>query len=553
MHKPFWKPNRLPLFGGLTLLLALPVSCVGSRSRDLLSSRLKDSNSRGLQSISEDKESPAYLAALEFDQWLKNQLPKEKSAQLESSCRSNLKHSPFCYSVLNYSELESRRELFKEKQKKRTSSRAVIAKFKNGAVSNWLDLRFSPVMASLRGLARIRPQEIELLRSKALAEQACPNNISISLAAFLEDQLPNKIAYSALAELYEKGGKCPTETPGDSETLTTRAGLFYLADNQLQKAEACFKISAQDKDAFRSRALYWLAKIYQDRGDSSAARETLKELRAKYPFSFHTLMALHSAKEDPGAVLKRSNPSLLTRSEQVPELNNLIEQVELLNENGFQRSSEKVLSWILAVSEKAEPEFMIYVSDIKHSQGNYLSQLQILSNVLYANPHLTSKSLMERYFPRLYFPIFEKHSRGLDPYLLMSIARRESAFNPRAVSRARAKGLMQISPHTQRRLSSTRNVFDPEANISIGSRYIGDLIKRSNGFIHLALAGYNAGPNRVDLWLARYPSSDPVLFIDLIPFRETREYVASVLRNYYWYRRLHSDENPQPINTILKN
>jgi soluble lytic murein transglycosylase len=408
-------------------------------------------------------------------------------------------------------------------------------------------------MSSLRGLNRSKPEEIENLRKKALVEDACPNNIAIALAAFLEDGLPNKSSYSTLAELYEKGGKCPLENPGDSETLTTRAGLLYLADNQHQKAESCFKTSSQDKDAFRSRALYWLSKVYQEKGESSLARETLKELKTKYPFSFHTLMALHSNKEDPGAVLKKSNPSLITRSEHVPQLNNLIEQVELLNENGFPKSAEKVLSWILTDSEKAEPELMIYVSDLKQSQGNYLGQLQILTDVLYANPHLTSKSTMERYFPKLYFPVFEKHSQGLDPYLLMSIARRESAFNPRAVSRARAKGLMQIAPQTQRRLSSTKNAFDPEANISMGSRYISNLVKRSNGLIHLALAGYNAGPNRVDLWVARYPTSDPVLFIDLIPFRETREYVASVLRNYYWYRRLHTEDHPQSIDSILKN
>lgn len=553
MVNRFHKFKGLTLFGGIGFILALAVSCVGGRSRDLLSPYLKEQKNRGLQSVAIDKTSAAYLASFQFDQWLKNQLSKDQSSQLESSCRSDIGHSPFCYSITNFSELEARREALKAKQKSRSFPRILRPQFKNGMVSNWIELRFSPVMSSLRGLSRVKPQEIETLRSKALTEETCPNNIAISLAAFLEDQLPTKTSYSALAELYEKGGKCPSEIPGDSETLMTRAGLLYFADNQLPKAETCFKNSSLDKDAFRSRALYWLSKVYQAKGESSLARETLKELKAKYPFSFHTLMAMHSEREDPGALLKRSNPNLLTRSEQVPQLNNLIEQAELLNENGFQKSADKVLSWVLSDSEKAEPEFMIYVSDIKQSQGNYLSQLQILTGVLYANPQLTSKSLMERYFPKLYFPIFEKHSQGLDPYLLMSIARRESAFNPKAVSRARAKGLMQISPHTQRRLSSTKNVFDPEANISIGSRYVSDLVKRSNGFIHLALAGYNAGPNRVDLWLARYPSSDPVLFIDLIPFRETREYVASVLRNYYWYRRLHSDDSSQPINTILKN
>jgi len=553
MVKPLQKLNRISFFAVTALLMLLAISCVGGRSRELSSSYLRDQKNRAPQSETANRNSPSYLVSLEFDQWLKNQLPQEKATRLEAACRSDIKHSPFCYSILNFSNLESRREAAKSKQKRKTTARVIVPKIKNGTISNWIDLRFSSVMASLRGLNRVKPKDIETLQVKALVEEACPNNIAISLATFLEDDLPNKASYSSLAALYERGGKCPTETPGDSEILMTRAGLLYLADNQLQKAESCFKISSKDKDAFRARALYWLSKIYQEKGESSLARETLKELKTKYPFSFHTLMALFSNKEDPGALLKNSNPSLITRSEQVPELNNLVEQAELLSNNGFHKSADKVISWILTDSERAEPELMIYVSDLKQSHGNTLGQLQILTDVLYSNPHLTSKSTMERYFPKLYFPVFEKHSQGLDPYLLMSIARRESAFNPRAVSRARAKGLMQIAPHTQRRLSSIKNVFDPEANISIGSRYISDLIKRSNGLIHLALAGYNAGPNRVDLWLARYPTSDPVLFIDLIPFKETREYVASVLRNYYWYRRLNSDNSPQSIDSIIKN
>lgn len=542
MSRPLSITTHLSLWGTLGLIVAIATSCVGGRGRQ-----------RGPQSLPIGKDSPTYLSALEFDQWIKKQLPTEESTKLQSSCRADIKHSPFCYSIVNFAQLESRRELDKTKQKSRNHARILIPKIKNGAVTNWLDLRFSPVLATLKGLHRLKPNEIEILRIKALAEAGCPNNISISVASFLEDQLPNRISYSALADLYEKGSRCPTEVPGDAEILSTRAGLLYFADNQLQKAEACFKKSSQDSQAFRARALYWLSKVYQERGESSLARETIKELKTQYPFSFHTLMALHSEKEDPGIVLKKSSPTLLTRSEQAPQLNNLIEQVEILNEGGFYKSSDRVLSWILSDSERAEPEFMIYVSDIKQAQGNYLSQLKILSDILYANPHLTSKSLMERYFPKLYFPVFEKHSQGLDPYLLMSIARRESAFNPRAVSRARAKGLMQISPHTQRRLSSTKNVFDPEANISMGSRYISALIKRQNGLIHLALAAYNAGPNRVDIWTSRYPTSDPVLFVDLIPFRETREYVASVLRNYYWYRRLHSQSSPVPIESILSN
>ena len=492
-----------------------------------------------------------YEAAYQFDQWLKGHLSQESAQQYHQGCQDNLQHSPFCFSVLNFFQLEARRLIQQDLPKRKTTSKSISPKIKKDSITNWIELRFSPVVATLRGLNRVKPTDIELLKTKALAETACPNNIAVSLAAFLEDQLPSQVSYSLLGQLYEKGGACPSENPGDSETLMTRAGLMYWAGGEKSRAESCFQTSAKDKDAFRSRALYWLSRIYQESGQSSRFKETLNELKTQYPFSFHTLMALHGVKEDPGSILKTSATAPRSRSEQAPQLNNLIEQVEILHDQGFQQSADKVLSWIISDSERAEPEFMLYVSDFKHSHGNTLGQLKILTNILYANPQLTNKAIMERYFPKLYFPVFEKHSQGLDPYLLMSIARRESAFNPKAVSRARAKGLMQISPGTHRRLSSTKNIFDPEANISVGSRYLADLIKKSNGFIHLALAGYNAGPNRVDLWVARYATTDPVLFIDLIPFKETREYVASVLRNYYWYRRLHEEEKPATIEALL--
>lgn len=491
--------------------------------------------------------------ALQFDQWLRKHLSSKSAAQFEKQCREVPGSSLFCYSVNHFDELEKQRKTYQTSSQRRPRIKKVKTQIKKDQVLNWIELRFSPVMATLSSLKRLKKNEVEILKGMALKETACPNNIAVSLAAFLEDDLPEKIQYQTIAELYQKGAQCPPDNPGESETLMTRAGLMFLAANNLQSAELCFKKASEDPDAFRSRALYWLHRIYQDSGKTFLSKKTIDELKKLYPFSFHTLMALNAMREDPGAILKKPAPDVLTRSEQAPQLNNLIEQAEILNTHGFSQSADRVLSWILSDSEKAEPEFMIYVSDLNHSQGNYLNQLRILTSILYGNPKLSSKALMERYFPKLYFPIFEKHSGGLDPYLLMSIARRESAFNPKAVSVARAKGLMQISPGTQRRLSSKKkSIYDPEHNISIGSRYLSDLIKKSDGSIHLALAGYNAGPKRVDIWTARYPTSDPILFIDLIPYRETREYVASVLRNYYWYRRLHAEEESTSFNSLLK-
>jgi soluble lytic murein transglycosylase len=86
-------------------------------------------------------------------------------------------------------------------------------------------------------------------------------------------------------------------------------------------------------------------------------------------------------------------------------------------------------------------------------------------------------------------------------------------------------------------------LMDPRTNVQVGVRYFSGLLQRFGGEAELALAAYNAGPERVEQWLSRYPADDRLLFVDLIPFRETREYVASIARNYYWYRELYLEKN----------
>ncbi|WP_458525456.1 transglycosylase SLT domain-containing protein [Onishia taeanensis] len=125
---------------------------------------------------------------------------------------------------------------------------------------------------------------------------------------------------------------------------------------------------------------------------------------------------------------------------------------------------------------------------------------------------------------------------GVDAYLLMAIARRESAYNPTVVSPAGARGLMQLMPATAREVSrqlgledpGPYGVLQPDTNIRLGSRYIRDMIARYRGNRLAATAAYNAGPNRVDRWLKDAPREFD-LFVENIPFRETRQYVQAVM------------------------
>ncbi len=107
----------------------------------------------------------------------------------------------------------------------------------------------------------------------------------------------------------------------------------------------------------------------------------------------------------------------------------------------------------------------------------------------------------------------------LDPDLVNSVIHAESGFNPRAVSPKGASGLMQLMPSTANHLGVS-NIFDPQANVTGGSRYLRELLERYNFDLLKALAAYNAGPERVEQYRG------------IPPFRETRAYVARIIHEY---------------------
>ncbi|HEX7814199.1 transglycosylase SLT domain-containing protein [Dyella sp.] len=126
---------------------------------------------------------------------------------------------------------------------------------------------------------------------------------------------------------------------------------------------------------------------------------------------------------------------------------------------------------------------------------------------------------------------------GIDPAWAYGILRAESAWMSDARSAADARGLMQLLPGTAANVAKRNglpwsggdSLYDPVVNVQLGTRYLAQMAARFNGAPWLASAAYNAGPARVDQWLAARGSLAPDLFTATMPFKETREYVARVM------------------------
>ncbi len=173
-------------------------------------------------------------------------------------------------------------------------------------------------------------------------------------------------------------------------------------------------------------------------------------------------------------------------------------------------------------------------------------------------------------YPQLNLPESQPESA-----LVHAVIRQESAFSPGAISRVGARGLMQLMPRTAKKVaqrerlkySMRKLLADPSYNLKIGQSYLAGLIEKFDGSYILALASYNAGPYRAGQWVEingdpRDPSVDPIDWIEMIPFKETRNYVQRVLENLQVYRSREErtevafnleEDLRRPLNTMKTN
>lgn len=198
----------------------------------------------------------------------------------------------------------------------------------------------------------------------------------------------------------------------------------------------------------------------------------------------------------------------------------------------------------------AKSEWHRLIKSLDRSERSTLAQLANLWG--WYNSSIVAAYQSEAYddldirFPLAYSPVIAKHANqeGIALDWVYSLIRQESAFLPQAHSPVGAMGMMQIMPGTARQLSNSLGLLppsrsamlQPETNVRLGTRYMGQLLDQFNGNIILATAAYNAGPHRAKAWQPKYLPVSGDLWIETIPYSETRDYVKNILTYQAIYR-----------------
>lgn len=188
----------------------------------------------------------------------------------------------------------------------------------------------------------------------------------------------------------------------------------------------------------------------------------------------------------------------------------------------------------------------------KGKKGKVLLALLLFVAVAAAALYGAKGFLLQRFYPLSYYEIVveESEKNDLDPALVYGVIRAESGFDPNAVSRAKARGLMQMTPQTfewvQTMIPGSEeltadDLFDPKVNIQFGCELLSLLLSHYENE-STAICAYNAGIGNVDSWLENPEYSSDGVTLDVIPYGETQEYLKRVTQNRDLYRELYPDE-----------
>lgn len=350
--------------------------------------------------------------------------------------------------------------------------------------------------------------------------------------------------------------KAHADTPAAAAAGWELAWLDYRA-GRFRDAALAFRQLSSAAPGFRLAGLYWAARALEVVPEKGTAGALYREIVARGPHTYYGILAARrvpGAPPAPTAAPVRLPPDPLALLEPEPHFQKgralwslgfdgfALMELESLGRDGL---VEPDRAWSLGVAFSQLGEAGRSLRYLRRSFGAAAEA---------GAPGLTAE-FWRLYYPLGYPDIVRVAARrvGLDPFFVAALIREESSYDPRARSWVGAVGLMQLMPDTARvvaadaglRLAEPAGLWEPPVNIALGTHYLAQLRARFQEPL-FAVAGYNAGPHRVQRWLAERRTADLEEWVDLIPFDETRAFVKRVYASWHHYRRLYGQPERPP-------
>lgn len=328
------------------------------------------------------------------------------------------------------------------------------------------------------------------------------------------------------------------------------AWMQYLRSDY-RAARKTFRDIAGRRGNFRLAAVFWEARTAERLRDGAGARRLYRRIVTRDADSYYAILASRRLAELGETLPEPFSPERRRSATPAPALGGRakhhLARARALARIGLEELAHAELAQVRRHSKRTAGLRLFLMREYASAHAYYPS----LSLATEAPP--SAETLRFRY-PLAYWDAVRRNAaeNGVDPYLVLSLMRRESLFKPRAVSQAQAMGLMQLLHETARKEASKMGLpepeaprlFDPELNIRLGVHHLKGLLEHYGGSRAKALAAYNAGKEAVARWTRDLGAAGDEEFIERISYGETRRYVKAVLRNYHAYRTLYGDAPP---------
>ncbi|MCY1023475.1 lytic transglycosylase domain-containing protein [Pyxidicoccus sp. MSG2] len=304
------------------------------------------------------------------------------------------------------------------------------------------------------------------------------------------------------------------------------------------------------------RARYWRGRALGRSKQQKESRAVFKALVEDAPLTWYGLLAAGALGENLQARISPTPAKAATRDAAlVPCEQQRVERAEhFLAEDMAPLAAEELQGLATREPARLGAPFLLYVAMLHSEAGDDPAAFQVVSELLRRkHPDALTPFALRLLFPPRHLELVQKYAaeHGLEPALVLSVMKQESSFRTNAESGQGALGLMQLLPGTAEGLEKGAGgqLLQVEPNIRVGTKYLRYLLDYFCGNRALALASYNAGMGRVNGWKKQgLLGTDLIDFVESIPVRETRDYVAQIIRNHYWYSSRVIDTKARPLD-----